>query len=225
MSPDSGLSLKKCWRAKGNFGDGSCRELLHLIHCCYCPVYIRASREILDRDLPTGYPEDRAVFMARQKQKVNLGTISIMAFRLQEERFALKTTFFQETLENLPVHMIPLKTNRVFRGVVNVNGDLLLCISASELLDLTVQAEGKPTGNNTFERMVVVSREGNRFVFAVNEIFGVERIAPEDIRETPATLSRSARALTRGIFTLKGHNVGLLDEDQFFPAMLRSLSS
>jgi chemotaxis-related protein WspD len=185
---------------------------------------MKASREILDRKLPDGYPEERTVVMAQQKEMAKLGTLSVLAFRLKEERFALKTIFFQEAAEISPVHTIPLKANRVFRGVVNINGDLLLCISASDLLDLTGET-GSETAGKVSQRMVVVCREGNRFVFTVNEILGVYRILPEDMRDVPATLSRSTRALTRGIFTLDGRNVGLLDEDQFFPAMTRSLVS
>ena len=222
MNPNTKSVRLRCWREKGSFGDGSCPELPVLFHCRHCPVYMKASREILDRKLPAGYPEERTVVMAQQKEMAKRGTLSVMAFRLKEERFALKTIFFQEAAEISPVHTIPLKANRVFRGVVNINGDLLLCISAPDLLDLTGET-GSETAGNVCQRMVVVCREGNRFVFTVNEILGVYRILPEDLRDVPATLSRSTRALTRGIFTLDGRNVGLLDEDQFFPAMTRSL--
>jgi len=224
VNPDTRSNRIKCWREKGSFGDGSCPELRVLVHCRHCPVYTRASRQILDRNLPPGYTEERTVVMARQKEMARLGTLSVMVFRLQDERFALKTIFFQEASEISPVHTIPLKANRVFRGVVNVNGDLLLCISVADLLELTGEMGGETAGK-VCERMVVVSREGNRFVFAVNEILGVYRISPEDMRDVPATLSRSTRALTRGIFTVDGRNIGLLDEDQFFPAMARSLTS
>lgn len=223
MNPEPESRLINCWREKGSFGNGACPELLTLFHCRHCPVYTYASRQILDRRLPPGYQEERTVVMARQKEMVKLGTLSVMVFRLKNEMFALKTIFFQEAAEVSPVHTIPLKTNRVFRGVVNINGDLLLCVSASELLDLTdemaVEAAGK-----VCRRMVVVCREGNRFVFAVDDILGVYRISPEDLREVPATLSRSTRALTRGIFTADSCNIGLLDEEQFFPAMTRSLT-
>jgi len=69
-----------------------------------------------------------------------------------------------------------------------------------------------------------VGRDGQRFVFPVEHILGVHRISLEDLGEVPATLSRSARSLTRGIFLLNGRPVGLLDEDRLFPAMTRSLS-
>jgi len=84
-----------------------------------------------------------------------------------------------------------------------------------------VQTDPSPAA---YERMLVVGRDGQRFVFPVEQILGVYRVAPEDLGEVPATLSRSARALTRGIFMLNGRHVGLLDEERLFPAMTRSLN-
>jgi len=146
-----------------------------------------------------------------------------MVFRLCGEKFAVKTIYFQEAAEPSPVHTLPLKVNRIFRGIANINGELLLCLSVADLLDLTSEAqESRPAP--AYERMLVVGREGQRFVFPVEQILGVHRIAPEDLGEVPATLSRSARALTRGIFLLNGRPVGLLDEERLFPAMTRSLN-
>jgi chemotaxis-related protein WspD len=212
-----------CWKENGIFGDGSCPELVRLIHCRRCPIYAAAGRQHLDQELPPGYLAERTSVMAQPKETVRMGTLSVMAFRLAEERFALKTIFFQEAAEPSPVHTLPLKVNRVFRGLANINGELLLCLSVADLLELTVGAEGD-TSPVVYERMLVVGCEGQRFVFPVEQILGVHRVAPEDLGEVPATLSRSARSLTRGIFMLNGHHVGLLDEERLFPAMTRSLN-
>jgi chemotaxis-related protein WspD len=161
--------------------------------------------------------------MAMPKETAKLGTLSVMAFRLSEERFALKTIFFEEAAEPSPIHTLPLKVNRVFRGIANINGKLLLCLSIADLLELTLDAQ-ENASPVVYERMLVVGRDGQRFVFPVEQILGVHRVAPEDLGEVPATLSRSARSLTRGIFQLNGHHVGLLDEDRLFPAMNRSLN-
>ena len=214
---------KYCWKVKGIYGDGSCPELARLIHCRRCPVFATAGRQHLDRDLPLTYLRERAAVMALPKETGRLGTLSVMVFRLGGEKFAVKTIYFQEAAEPSPVHTLPLKVNRIFRGIANINGELLLCLSVADLLDLTSEAqESRPAP--AYERMLVVGREGQRFVFPVEQILGVHRIAPEDLGEVPATLSRSARALTRGIFLLNGRPVGLLDEERLFPAMTRSLN-
>ncbi|MDD4091817.1 MAG: chemotaxis protein CheW [Smithellaceae bacterium] len=216
-------AAKYCWKVKGIYGDGTCPELVRLIHCRRCPVFATAGRQHLDRDLPSAYVEERAAVMALPKETARLGTLSVMVFRLCGEKFAVKTIYFQEAAEPTVVHTLPLKVNRIFRGIANINGELLLCLSIADLLDLTFEAqENAPPV--VYERMLVVGREGQRFVFPVEQILGVHRIAPEDLGEVPATLSRSARALTRGIFLLNGRPVGLLDEERLFPAMTRSLN-
>ncbi len=216
-------TAKYCWKVKGIYGDGTCPELVRLIHCRRCSVYATAGRQHLDRDLPSAYVEERAAVMALPKETARLGTLSVMVFRLCGEKFAVKTIYFQEAAEPSPVHTLPLKVNRIFRGIANINGELLLCLSVADLLDLTSEAQENGPAP-AYERMLVVGREGQRFVFPVEQILGVHRIAPEDLGEVPATLSRSARALTRGIFLLNGRPVGLLDEERLFPAMTRSLN-
>lgn len=218
-----GSSAGYCWKEKGIFGDGSCPELAHLIHCRRCPVYAAVGRQHLDQEMPGGFLEERTSVMAQPKELVRLDTISVMVFRLSGECFALKTIFFQEAAEPVRYHTLPLKVNRVFRGIANINGELLLCLSIAHLLELTFDSPGD-SAPVTYERMLVVGRDGQRFVFPVEQILGVHRIALEDLGEVPATLSRSARALTRGIFLLNGRPVGLLDEDRLFPAMTRSLN-
>lgn len=214
---------KYCWKEKGIFGDGSCLELARLIHCRRCPVYATAGRRHLDRELPVKYLEDRAKVMAMPKEIARMGTLSVMVFRLAGERFAIKTIFFQEAAEPSPIHTLPLKVNRIFRGIANINGELLLCVSIADLLELTMEEAGDELPV-VQARMLVVEREGQRFVFPVEQILGVHRVAPEDLGEVPATLSRSAKSLTRGIFQLDGRHVGLLDEERLFPAMTRSLN-
>ncbi len=212
-----------CWKETGIFGDGTCPELTKLIHCRRCPIYAAAGRRHLDRELPTGYLEERATVMAQPKETGAAGNLSVMAFRLCGERFALKTIFFQEAAEPSTVHTLPLKVNRVFRGIANINGELLLCLSIADLLELTAEV-GPDAPPVAYERMLVVGRDSQRFVFPVEQILGVHRIAQEDLGEVPATVSRSTRSLTRGIFMLNGRPVGLLDEERLFPAMTRSLN-
>jgi len=223
MDRDMEDSTVYCWHEKGIFGDGTCQELAQLIHCRRCPVYASAGRDLLDKELPPGYLEERTSVMAQPKEIGRMGSLSVLVFRIFGELFALKTVFFQEATDLTPVHTLPLKVNRVFRGICNINGELLLCLSIADLLDLTTEA-GDGASPPVYERMLVVVREGQRFVFPIQQILGVHRIAPEDLSEVPATLSLSVRSLTKNIFLKNGSHVGLLDEERLFPAMTRSLN-
>lgn len=233
MNPSSDSPLAGCWKVTGVRGDRTCPRLPELGHCRHCDVYASAGRQRLDRDIPPGVREEWTELFSHEKDKVVLGSISVIIFRLKDEWFALKTNYFKEATAPAIPHTLPGRTNRVLKGIVNVNGELLLCVSVSDLLDLTPNLPPEDQGKGvlqedhgtTYARLVVIEREGARFVFPVEEVLGIHRLAPEDLRDAPATLSKAARTFTAGLFTLRGRTVGLLDEEEFFQSLGRSLAA
>lgn len=214
---------RTCWKEIGTFGDRSCPELAALAHCRNCPVYAAAGRRLLDREFPDGYREEWTTLLANHKDSGEVETFSTIVFRLREELLALKTVFFQQAAEAAVPHTIPLRTGEVFKGIINVNGELVLCVSVAALLGITGE-EGATAVRKVYPRLVVVNREGQRFAFPTDEILGVHRFPLAAIQELPATVSRSIRALTAGILPWQGKTVGLLEEEKFFAALSRSLA-
>jgi len=92
------------------------------------------------------------------------------------------------------------------------------------LLGITGQEGDGAAGRKVYPRLVVVSRDGQRFAFPADEVLGVHRLPLADLQELPATVSRSIRALTAGIFPWQKRTVGLLEEEKFFAALIRSLA-
>jgi chemotaxis-related protein WspD len=214
---------RACWNEIGTFGDRSCRELVALGHCRNCPVYSAAGRRLLDRELPDGYREEWTDRLATRKDAEKIETVSMIVFRLREELLALKTIYFQEAAEAAVPHSIPLRTGEIFRGIVNINGELILCVSVASLLGITGEEDGS-ADRKVYPRLVVISRDGQRFAFPADEILGVHRFPLADLQELPATVSRSIRALTAGILPWQERTVGLLEEGKFFAALSRSLA-
>jgi chemotaxis-related protein WspD len=215
---------RACWKEIGTFGDRSCKELTALAHCRNCPVYSAAGRRLLDRELPDGYREEWTDRLANRKDAGKVETVSMIVFRLREELLALKTVFFQEAAEAAIPHGIPLRTGEVFKGVVNINGELILCVSAAALLGITAEEGEGASDRKVYPRLVVVSRDGQRFAFPADEVLGVHRFPLAVLQELPATASRSIRALTAGILPWHDRTVGLLEEEKFFAALSRSLT-
>jgi chemotaxis-related protein WspD len=213
-----------CWKEIGTFGDRSCPELTALAHCRNCPVYSAAGRRLLDREHPDGYRQEWTDLLANRKDAGKVETISMIVFRLREELLALKTVFFQEAAEAAIPHSIPLRTGEVFKGVVNINGELILCVSAAALLGISGEECEGAADRKVYPRLVVVSRDGQRFAFPVDEVLGVHRFPLALLQELPATASRSIRALTAGIIPWHDRTVGLLEEEKFFAALSRSLT-
>jgi chemotaxis-related protein WspD len=212
-----------CWKESGVFGDKSCPELAVLAHCRHCRIYTAAGRRLLDREAPEGYREEWTERLAIPKQTRETDTLSVIIFRLEAELLALKTVFFQEAAEAAVPHSIPLRTGGVFKGVVNVNGELILGLSVAALLEIG-HGDGGTADRRVYPRLIVITREGQRFAFPADEVLGVHRFPPTSLQELPATVSKSVRALTAGIFPWGGKTVGLLAEEKFFAALNRSLA-
>ena len=215
---------RACWKEIGTFGDRSCPELPALAHCRNCSVYSAAGRRLLDQELPDGYRQEWTDLLANRKDAGQVETVSIIVFRLWEELLALKTIFFQEASEAAVPHSIPLRTGEVFKGVVNINGELILCVSVAALLGITGEEGDGASDRKVYPRLVVVNRHGQRFAFPVDEVLGVHRFSLAGLQELPATVSRSIRALTAGIIPWQERTVGLLEEEKFFAALSRSLA-
>ena len=96
--------------------------------------------------------------------------MSAVVFRLGREWLALPTHLFREVMEVRPIHSLPHRSNDVLLGIVNVEGEIHLCASIGDLLGLQEDAAGREAGHGVYRRMAVVEREGERWVFVVNEI-------------------------------------------------------
>ena len=206
-----------CCKTIGVFGDGSCPRLAGLIHCRNCAEYAGAGRRLFDRPQPEQETLAWTELLSREKETEPAGMISAVVFRAGTEWFALKTAFLQEIADLRPVHTVPYRSGAAFRGLANVNGELLLCVDPAPVLGL----EPDPP---SFRRMIVAARGPQRFALLVAEVRGVQRVAPGSVGRLPATVAKSPAALTAGIFTCGGARVGLLDERLFFEALEGSMA-
>lgn len=211
-------SIDFCWTRIGIGGDGSCAELPRVVHCRNCEVYAYAGRQLLDQTPPPGYLDDWATQLATVEADTDSATISTVIFRLGAERLALRTAIFVEVVELRPVHRIPHRSNATLLGVVNVGGELQLCVSLAALLGIDPSAAD---ANMDRPRLAVIERDGDRWVFPVAELCGVERIEQRALGAPPATVARDAAALTTALFSWRDRTVALLDADLLFAALRR----
>ncbi len=212
-----------CWNTVGVRGSAKCERLARVAHCRNCPEYVTAGRMLLDREIPDGAREGWAGLTAEPRQSRPPHEVSVVVFRIGVEWLALKTELFEQAVAARPAHSVPFRTNRVFRGLVNVDGELLLCFSAGEALGLepsTVEAPGRPTAN----RLLVVSHDGHRFVFQVDEVLGVKALAPGDFTSAPAVLSKAPDTVITSVFSTGERRVGFLDGARLFEHVVRTLT-
>jgi chemotaxis-related protein WspD len=215
----------RCWKTIGVAGDRSCPDLRELSHCRNCPVYAAAGRDLLNQPLPTGYQEEWAVILATPK--VDAAAIvrqSVAIFRLQDEWFGLSAQMFQAAVTIVPIRRIPQRSNDVLLGLVNISGELQLCVALDRLLGLapTVGASADQTTRLVYPRMVVVQLGEARWVFPVDDIYGIERFAIDQIQPAPANVSQQQHCLTQGVIEWRGHFLSYLDAARLSQRLQRS---
>ncbi len=211
------MTLLRCYKTIGVFGDSTCSKLPGLVHCRNCPEYARAGRQLFDRPLAQAELEQWAELFSREKEVEPADMFSVVIFRVGSEWFALKTAFFQEVTDLRPVHTVPYRSGAVFKGIANINGELLLCIDPAPVLT-------PGAGPAECRRMMVTAKDNSRFVLMVEEIMGVHRIPAGAVSPAPATVAKSPSALTTGIFSIDTRTVGLLDEADLFATLSGSIS-
>lgn len=248
---DVPAQVHDCWSTIGVSGNGTCRELQKFIHCRNCPVYSAAGIQLLDRPLTADYRRERTGHYAEVKKTTRPAKTSLVIFRLGLEWLALPTTAFQEVAERRFMHTLPHRRRTLVLGLVNVRGELLICASLARLLGLAeedgrwqMENGGGVPGRSSirhspssflFERLLVANWNGHRLAFPVDEVFGIQRFHVDEMKEPPATISKSALTYTQGIFawpvlrsdTAEGgreHSVGFLNAELLFSALDRSLT-
>jgi chemotaxis-related protein WspD len=230
-SPQSGAGggtatideMDACWTRIGVYGDASCPELGRFVHCRNCQVYSDAGVKLLDRPLPEGYRRERSDHFALQKDRPAARPVSALVFRVRKEWLALPADSIQEVAEHRAIHTLPHRRQGIVAGLVNVRGELLICISLPRLLGMD-KSEPHARSRRQFDRLLVVRWNNHRLVFPVEEVYGVHKFAARDLSEPPVTIGKSNLSYTRGVFDWKDHGVGFLDAELLFSTLNRSLS-
>jgi chemotaxis-related protein WspD len=209
-----------CWREIGTAGQGTCERLAEVVHCRNCAEYSRAGRELFDQPASPELLEEWTAALAAAKERAQPGTVSVVVFRLNAEWFALPTALFAEVAEHHAPHTVPFRTGATFAGLVNVNGELLLCVSLARLLGVAESGGAPPVR----PRMCVVTHERERVAFPVDEVLGVRRVDAAALQPAPTTVAKAPAALTVSLFEFDGRSVGLLDEEKLFSTLARCLA-
>lgn len=220
-------TVSDCWKTIGVWSKAAerCPELVNVVHCRNCPVYISVGRHLLDREVPAGYRKGWTAVFAKEKTEKKVTAHSVFVFRTGGEWLALPAKLIQEVLEFGMIHTLPHRSNPVLRGVVNIRGKLELCFSIGAVLDIERFEKRDDKGDTYFSppRMVVVERNGERIVFPVSEVYGSFRYAEGMLQQVPVTVSGSRAAFTKGILSVQHFDVGFLDDRILFESLMRCL--
>jgi chemotaxis-related protein WspD len=218
--------INDCWNKIGVRGDSSCPELEKHIHCRNCPVYSAVAADLLDSDLPTDYLLHWTPHVAEKKRVAELDTHSVVIFRIGAEWLALPTHVFKEIGSLRVIHSLPHRRSGVVLGLANIRGELLVCVSLRRVLGLEEPAGDKREKHRALNaRLLVIECEGSRAVCPVDEVYGIQRFHPRELKEVPATVARATATYTKAVLPWQMKSVGLLDDQLLFYTLNRSLAS
>jgi chemotaxis-related protein WspD len=225
-SSNARTGLNDCWNKIGVRGDGSCPELERHVHCRNCPVYSASAAQLLEADLPTSHLDEWTGHFSREQAAGVAGTHSVVIFRIAAEWLALPTAVFKEVAALRAVHSLPHRRNGTVLGLANVRGELLVCVSLAVVLGLE-QADAPKAAKGRaqqHQRLLVIAREGARLVFPVDEVHGIHRCPPSELKAVPATVAKATATYTKSVFAWNQKTVGCLDDQLLFYTLNRSLA-
>lgn len=222
-SKEGGTTREKCWKRIGVWGTQRprCSELDKIIHCHNCDIFNEVGSSLLERDLPRDYQDEWRDVLAVEKGEEVLETQSVIIFRVAGEWLALRSEVFSEIIDPTCPHSVPHRINPVFMGLVNVHGEIRICVSLKELLN--IETGSLPTERWVYKRMIVMNREGSQWVFPVDEIHGVYRAHRDDFQNVPVAVARGQSTFTKGIFGWRDKHVALLDDELLVYRLTRSV--
>lgn len=183
------------------------------------------ARTLLDRPLPPGYREEWARHFARSEEDVEqAGELrSIVLFRLGAEWLGLPSDLCGEVAEPCRIQSLPHRRDDNVLGLVNVRGELLVCISLARLLGVAEEA-GSAGQLAVFRRLMVIGHEERRVAFEADEVHGIHVFHESECRAVPATIARAMSHVTKAVLPWQGRSVGRLDETVLLDLIDRSIA-
>ena len=212
------LVIDDCWNNIGIWGSKSprCEKLEQHIHCRNCTIYSEAGRKVLERNLTKNYEEDWALVYSKEKQEHITDKESVTIFRLGDEIMAIPTEFIMSVNDIGNIHTVPHQNSNILRGLINLHGELKICISLGRLLDLNKAVKQVEAMHRVYNRMIEISKDGKEYIFIVSEVLGVHHITKNEHKDIPATISKSKGTFTQSLIEWKDADVSYLDVELIF---------
>jgi chemotaxis signal transduction protein len=141
-------------------------------------------RALLDRPLPQDEIAGNTAAISARATASGGAARSLLVFAIAGERMAIEADAVHRVVPFTPVRRVPHRTNRVFRGIANIAGELTLVVSLPDAVGSA--HDTSPT------HFIVTGSAATRWAFPVDAVEGVRRFDERSVIEAPATV-RHAR--------------------------------
>jgi chemotaxis-related protein WspD len=215
---NSSINIDACWKSKGIYGDRSCEKLKEHIHCRNCEVYTEAASILRDQFYLNELVQEDVV-LNQHLQSTDIEPMQrYILFRLDSQWFAILSRFLSEVSLNLAIRAVPNRHSTTLRGVCNVKGQLLPCISMHRMFSLSESAVNEVTS-----RMLVLQHSSGAFVVSVDQILEITLLT-QSIWDFHKMHSGSVLGqLSAAAAVYKKLDLTLLNADALLTQMLKEL--
>ena len=219
------VRLDDCWNRIGVWSPekASCPELQQVVHCRNCSQYSAAGRRMLERPVPEDYRQEWTERFTDNAQAIETQKQSILLFRLGDEWLGLNSRFVNEITRMRTIHSLPHRGNTLVKGLVNIRGELRICVSIGRTLGLDKAREEHASDHEIHERMILVEKDQGSFVFPVSEVHGIHHYAINELKPVPATVANSKNGFSTNMLHWQNCHVGILDHELLFYALAKGL--
>ena len=170
------------------------------------------ARPLLEADI------DRATAaLAAPLEEAARRRVRILAMRAGGEILAIPAREVAKVVPAGRIHRVPHRTGKVFRGIANHDGELLLCVSVEESLGIAAPAE-RARGV-----LVVAEQRRERWAFEVDAIVGVTDVDEASLRAPPLTLAAARSGCAASLVRIEEGEAVLLDTHALFAIFRGSL--
>ncbi len=173
---------ERCWNRIGVWGRElpRCVELEKVAHCMNCRVYKTAASNALNRAVPMELREEWQLRLAQDSPLPPKKDLAILILRIGSEWLALSAVLLNEIFECSAIRRIPHAKDSAILGLAAVHGQLQLCVSLAELLDIDARPANElglahPV-RRVVRRMVAITLAGRSYVCPCDEIAGIQRV-------------------------------------------------
>ena len=215
--------VNDCWNRIGVRGDVSCPELQQHVHCHNCPVHAAAALTLLDHEPPAGTHAAWTAHFAEPLAVAAAESVPLFVFRVGADWLALPAPVVVEVAPERTVHSLPHRRRSAVLGVVNVHGELVVCLSLGSVLGLDAPPAAAAPRPFARGRMLLIRQGELRAACPVDEVSGIHRVEPAVLVDTPAAVAGTRASITR-LWSWRDGTVGVVDEALFAQALRRSVA-
>jgi len=207
---DNNLTVDDCWNTMGVWRTGTtvCPKLEEVIHCRNCTSYINSGLQLLNRHYPDGYCNENTETYKQEIEASDSDSESLIIFRIANDWYAMPTGIFVEIDTYKAAHNIPHNQNNFIEGLVNIRGELELCISLSALLEIN----NLPESEEAKSRLIIIKLDSGKYAIKTEQILGVNKIRSDTINQPPASITHTSERMITGIFEYDGKHIGIIDD-------------